>query len=164
LIFRLRRRIIPVLILLAFISYASSLTAAEKKPVAPTPKDKCPVCGMFVAKYPDFLAQIIFKDGTTFFFDGTKDMFKFYFNLQRYSPKRKVEDMGSLYVTDYYSLLPIDGFAAFYVVGSDVYGPMGRELIPFGKNQEALEFKKDHKGKEILKFQNITPAVIKGLN
>jgi copper chaperone NosL len=164
LILRLRRRIIPVLILLAFISYASSLTAAEKKPAAPTSKDKCPVCGMFVAKYPDFLAQIIFRDGTTFFFDGTKDMFKFYFNLQRYSPKKKVEDIGTLYVTDYYSLLPIDGFTALYVIGSDVYGPMGRELIPFGKNQEALEFKRDHKGKEILKFQDITPAIVKGLD
>lgn len=119
---------------------------------------------MFVAKYPDWIAQIIFNDGTVFFFDGAKDMFKFYFNLHRYSPKRKVEDMGALNVTDYYSLLPIDGFSAFYVVGSDVYGPMGRELIPFGKNQEALEFKKDHKGKEILKFQNITPSVIKGLD
>jgi nitrous oxide reductase accessory protein NosL len=164
LIFRLSRRIIPVLILLAFISYTSSLTAAEKKPVAPTSKDKCPVCGMFVAKYPDWLSQIIFKDGTTFFFDGPKDMFKFYFNLQRYSPKKKIEDIDALYVTDYYSLLPIDGVAAFYVIGSDVYGPMGRELIPFGKNQEALEFKRDHKGKEILKFQDITPTIVKGLD
>jgi copper chaperone NosL len=163
LIFRLRSRIIPVLILLAFISYASSLAAAEKKPT-PSSKDKCPVCGMFVAKYPDFLAQIIFKDGTAFFFDGPKDMFKFYFNLQRYSPKKKVEDIGTLYVTDYYSLLPIDGFTALYVIGSDVYGPMGRELIPFGKNHEALEFKRDHKGKEILNFQGITPAVVKGLD
>ena len=119
---------------------------------------------MFVAKYPDFLAQIIFKDGTTFFFDGAKEMFKFYFNLQRYSPKKKVEDIGTLYVTDYYNLLPIDGFTALYVIGSDVYGPMGRELIPFGKNQEALEFKRDHKGKEILKFQDITPAIVKGLD
>jgi copper chaperone NosL len=159
-----RAGIILALFLGIFIVGASGLAAAEKKPVAPTSKDKCPVCGMFVAKYPDWIAQIIFNDGTVFFFDGAKDMFKFYFNLQRYSPKRKVEDMGSLYVTDYYSLLPIDGFAAFYVVGSDVYGPMGRELIPFGKNQEALEFKKDHKGKEILKFQNITPTVIKGLD
>jgi len=119
---------------------------------------------MFVAKYPDWLSQIVFKDGTVFFFDGAKDMFKFYFNLKRYSPKRQMDDASTMYVTDYYSLLPIDGFAAFYVVGSDVYGPMGRELIPFGKNQEALEFKKDHKGREILTFQNITPAVIKGLD
>ncbi len=73
---------------------------------------------MFVAKYPDWLSQIIFKDGTTFFFDGPKDMFKFYFNLQRYSPKKKIEDIDALYVTDYYSLLPIDGVAAFYVIGT----------------------------------------------
>jgi nitrous oxide reductase accessory protein NosL len=119
---------------------------------------------MFVAKYHDWLAQIIFKDGTVFFFDGAKDMFKFYFNLKRYSPSKKTDDIRALYVTDYYSLLPVDGFSAFYVIGSDVYGPMGRELIPFGKNQEALEFKRDHKGKEILKFQQVTPAVVKGLD
>ncbi|MCX5919456.1 MAG: nitrous oxide reductase accessory protein NosL, partial [Deltaproteobacteria bacterium] len=156
--------IILTLLILMFVFCASDIFAGEKMPLTPSSKDKCPVCGMFVAKYPDFLAQIIFKDGTAFFFDGPKDMFKFYFNLQRYSPKKKLEDIDALYVTDYYSLLPIDGFTALYVTGSDVYGPMGRELIPFGKNQEALEFKRDHKGKEILNFQGITPAVVKGLD
>lgn len=159
-----RAGIILALFLGIYIVCPASLSAAEKKPLVPSSKDKCPVCGMFVAKYPDWIAQIIFNDGTVFFFDGAKDMFKFYFNLQRYSPKRKVGDMGALYVTDYYSLLPIDGFSAFYVVGSDVYGPMGRELIPFGKSQEATEFKRDHNGREILKFQDITLAVVKGLD
>jgi copper chaperone NosL len=159
-----RAGIILTLLILMFVFCASDIFAGEKMPLTPSSKDKCPVCGMFVAKYPDFLAQIIFKDGTAFFFDGPKDMFKFYFNLQRYSPKKKLEDIDALYVTDYYSLLPIDGFTALYVTGSDVYGPMGRELIPFGKNQEALEFKRDHKGKEILNFQGITPAVVKGLD
>ena len=156
--------LVPALLLGMLVFSFSVLEAGDGKILKPSSKDKCPVCGMFVAKYPDWLAQISFKDGTTFFFDGPKDMLKFYFNLNRYSPKQKVEDIGSVYVTDYYSLLPIDGFTAFYVVGSDVYGPMGRELIPFRKNQEALEFKKDHKGKEILTFQSITPAVIKGLD
>jgi len=155
---------ILVLFVGTFFFFFSDLVAADRKPSIPSTNDKCPVCGMFVAKYPDWLSQIVFKDGTVFFFDGAKDMFKFYFNLKRYSPKRQMDDASTMYVTDYYSLLPIDGFAAFYVVGSDVYGPMGRELIPFGKNQEALEFKKDHKGREILTFQNITPAVIKGLD
>jgi nitrous oxide reductase accessory protein NosL len=162
-----RRRvgIVLTLFLIVVFSFVSGfLHAADTKPLAPSNKDKCPVCGMFVAKYPDWLAQIIFKDGTVFFFDGAKDMFKFYFNLKRYSPSKKTDDIRALYVTDYYSLLPVDGFSAFYVIGSDVYGPMGRELIPFGKNQEALEFKRDHKGKEILKFQQVTPAVVKGLD
>src|SRR5512136_2018218 len=55
--------------------------SGDRKPTKPTPKDKCPVCGMFVAKYPDFLAQILFKDGSYAIFDGTKDMFKYYYNL-----------------------------------------------------------------------------------
>jgi len=44
-----------------------------------------------------------------------------------------VEDIDSIYVTDYYNLTLIDGYQAFYVVGSNVYGPMGKELIPLEK-------------------------------
>lgn len=162
-----RRRVgivLALFLILVFSFVSGSLYAADTKPLTPSAKDKCPICGMFVAKYPDWLAQIIFKDGTVFFFDGAKDMFKFYFNLKRYSPSKKTDDIHALYVTDYYGLLPVDGFSAFYVIGSDVYGPMGRELIPFVKNQEAVEFKKDHRAKEILEFRQVTPAVIKGLD
>ena len=58
----------------------------ERKPFKPGATDKCPVCGMFVAKYPDWVAEIIFKDGSAVYFDGCKDMFKYYFNLKRYNP------------------------------------------------------------------------------
>lgn len=155
--------ILALLFAIVFLS-VSAVFAEDKKPLTPSPKDKCPVCGMFVAKYPDWISQVVFKDGTVFFFDGAKDMFKFYFNLKRYSPKRTIDDISAIYVTDYYNLNPIDGFTAIYVIGSDIYGPMGRELIPFGKNHEALEFKRDHKGKEILKFQNLSPDIMKGLD
>ena len=142
-----------------------SLThGGERKPIKPTPKDKCPVCGMFVAKYPDFLAEIIFKDGSYAVFDGTKDMFKYYFNLKKYNASKRVEDIDSIYVTDYYNLALIDGFQAFYVVGSDVYGPMGKELIPLEKEADAKEFMKDHKGQSILKFKGITNEIINGLD
>jgi copper chaperone NosL len=53
---------------------------------------------------------------------------------------------------------------AFYVLGSDAYGPMGRELIPFEKETEAREFLKDHKGKNILRFRDITYSIVKGLD
>ena len=133
-------------------------------PVKPSPKDKCPVCGMFVAKYPDFLAEILFKDGSSAFFDGAKDMFKYYFHLEKYHPSRKRSDIDSIYVTDYYNLTLIDGTHAYYVVGSDVYGPMGRELIPFDKEADAREFMKDHKGKLLLRFREITFETVKGLD
>ena len=61
-------------ILVALIA-VSPAWAAEHKPVKPSPKDKCPVCGMFVAKYPDFVAQVIFQDGSYAVFDGAKDLF-----------------------------------------------------------------------------------------
>jgi copper chaperone NosL len=146
------------LIVLLFFSIAFS---ADRKPVKPSPKDKCPVCGMFVSKYPDWAAQIIFKDGSYAVFDGVKDMFIYYFSLSKYNPTKKTSDIDSIYVTEYYGLTLMDGFRAFYVIGSDVYGPMGKELIPLAEEGEAKEFLDDHSGKSILTFKEITPDVIK---
>jgi nitrous oxide reductase accessory protein NosL len=157
----------PVRILvfsLILLSAFSICRAASPVLPKPTPRDKCPVCGMFVAKYPDFAAQVTFYDGAVFYFDGVKDMMKFYFRLDRYSPGRKQADITAIHVTDYYRVTPIDGFRAYYVIGGDVYGPMGQELIPFEKEAEAGEFLKDHRGERILTFRDITPDVIKGLD
>ena len=137
--------------------------SAQMTPVAPTPADKCPVCGMFVAKYPDFLAQIIFTDGSHVLFDGAKDMLKYFFDLNKYNAAKQRSDIAAIIVTDYYSMTPTDGRTAWYVVGSDVFGPMGRELIPFQQETEAKEFAKDHAGKHILRFDEATPALVKGL-
>jgi nitrous oxide reductase accessory protein NosL len=151
--------------LLAFVLLSAPLTgAADKSPAKPGPKDKCPVCGMFVAKYPDFIAVVTFRDGTSAFFDGVKDMMKYYFNLQKYNPSKQRDDIVRVHVTGYYSLELIDGFKAFYVVGSDIYGPMGKELIPFEKEADAREFQKDHKGKAIVRFQEISQDIMKGLD
>ncbi len=150
-------------LVLMFLLAGSPLWAGDKKPEKPTTKDKCPVCGMFVHKYPDFLAQIVFKDGSVAFFDGCKDMFKYYTNLKKYRPKGSLADIDSIFVTDYYSLSTVDGTKASYVLGSDVYGPMGKELIPFMKEPEAKEFMKDHKGKDLLRFQQISASVLKSL-
>jgi copper chaperone NosL len=159
---KIRHIILAPAVILVFV--APSLWGFENKPANPSPKDKCPVCGMFVAKYPDFAAQIAFKDGTYAFFDGAKDMFKYYFNMGKYNPKKRKTDIGSIYVTDYYGLRYIDSLKAYYVQGSDIYGPMGRELIPFEKEFEAREFMKDHEGKTLLRFQDISSSTIKGLD
>lgn len=143
--------------------FAIEAYAAGPQPSKPGARDKCPVCGMFVAKYPDFVAQVRFRDGSVAFFDGVKDMLKYYRNLPRYAPGRKTADVSGIFVTDYYSLRHIDGHKAFYVAGSDVYGPMGKELIPFGQKADAMEFMKDHKGRAILTFREIDDAILKGL-
>ena len=153
-----------ILVLILTLTLLSPVWAGERKPIKPSPKDKCPVCGMFVAKYPDFLAQVIFKDGTYAVFDGAKDMFKYILNLKKYQPSKKPSDIDSVFVTGYYNLTLVNGYEATYVIGSDVYGPMGRELIAFEKNADAQEFMKDHKGKSILSFQEITLEIMKDLD
>ncbi|MBI5590004.1 MAG: nitrous oxide reductase accessory protein NosL [Deltaproteobacteria bacterium] len=150
--------------LVAVLLSCSLALAEDIKPVKPAKADKCPVCGMFVAKYPDFLAQVFFRDGSYALFDGAKDMFKFYFNLKKYNPSKELSDIAVIYVTDYYSMNPIDGRKAYYVVESNVFGPMGNELIPFEKEPEAKEFLADHAGKKLIRFDGVTPDLIKGLD
>lgn len=138
--------------------------AEEARPVKPSPEDKCPVCGMFVAKYPDWVGEITFKDGTTVFFDGAKDLFKYCFNISKYSPKKSEADIAAVYVTEYYDLILINAYDAFYVIGSNVYGPMGRELIPFKAKSDAEAFMRDHQGKKVVRFQDVTSELIDAFN
>lgn len=157
------QRLFIVIIMMSLVCLTTVSFAADLKPHKAGPKDKCAVCGMFVAKYPDFAAQVQFRDGTVAFFDGPKDLFTYYQGLSRYNPRKRQADVSAVFVTSYYNLTPIDAISAWYVTGSNVYGPMGRELIPFAKESEAREFKKDHSGKAILRFKDVTQAVIKGL-
>lgn len=129
----------------------------------PAEDDKCPVCGMLVAKYQDWLARVDFKDGSHVWFDGPKDMFKFVLEVEKYSPGKSAEDIASIEVTEYYGLSRIDARGAFFVTGGDVYGPMGKELIPFKSREDAEGFARDHKGKAVLTFGEITMETIKGL-
>ncbi len=116
---------------------------------------------MLTAKYSDFLAEIFFEDTSYVTFDGPKDMFKYYFNMERYDKKRNRTDIEAVYVTEYYRLVLIDARSAYFVVGSDVRGPMGDELIAFETAQDAQAFNKDHKGKSILGFDDVTPETLK---
>ena len=138
--------------------------AAEKAPPAPSAKEKCPVCGMFVAPYPNWQGVIVYKDGGRSYFDGPKDLFTFYLAPEKYGSARKRADIADIHVTDYYSVAAIDGRKAFYVIGSDVRGAMGKELVPFAKKSDADGFLKDHHGKKVVSFDEITPATLKSLD
>ncbi|RJR33293.1 MAG: nitrous oxide reductase accessory protein NosL [Desulfobacteraceae bacterium] len=137
---------------------------ADVAPGKPSRQDKCPVCGMFVYKYPDWVGEIVFKNGKRVFFDGAKDLFKYYFDLKKYAPGSSIEDIAATYVSEYYGMKPIKAEEGFFVIGSDVYGPMGRELIPFSSGTDAETFLADHKGKTVLKFRDVTRETIQKLD
>jgi nitrous oxide reductase accessory protein NosL len=147
--------------LVCFIGIADS---AERRQRPMTKKDKCPVCGMFVHKYPKWVAMIEFADGSSYFYDGAKDMFKHSMNVPKYTPGKVGQEIVSLAVTDYYAVALIDAKDAFYVIGSDVFGPMGHELIPFHDQASAQEFLEDHKGTHILRFSDVSEETIKALD
>lgn len=132
----------------------------QENSVTITKKDKCPVCGMFVYKYPRWAAHIFYKHGDhnhRYSFDGVKDLMKFYFDPLKWGDYHfaKKENISKIVVTDYYTQKTIDGTKAYYVIGSDIYGPMGRELIPFESKNDAKTFLKDHFGEKIIQFNDI---------
>ena len=135
--------------------------------VIPVPKDeKCPVCGMFVYKYPRWVAVLdinINDQSKKLYFDGVKDLMKFYQAPQKWGKYAEVEFKGIL-VTDYYRQTALNGQKAVYVIGSDILGPMGHELIPFELESQAEVFLNDHGGSRIIKFNEITEQIIADLD
>lgn len=118
-------------------------------------KDTCPVCGMFVAKYPDWIATVQYKDGHAHHFDGAKDLFKYLQDLPKWAPGHDIKNIAAIGVTEYYSVSLIDAHKAYYVIGSDVLGPMGHELIALETLEDAKEFLQDHAGVKILRFDEV---------
>ena len=151
-------------LLISMLWLGMSSSFAVEPDVTIKKSDRCPVCGMFVYKYPKWVAQIIFQDGTSYFYDGAKDMFKHIFNTAKYTPGQSADKIKAIYVTDYYEVELIEAKPAYYVIGSDVLGPMGHELLPFKDQESAQEFMEDHKGKSIIRFQDVTPAIIESLD
>jgi nitrous oxide reductase accessory protein NosL len=162
----MRKRSWQILLLLFVILLAA---APAPKPASAGAADsvseqtRCPVCGMFVFKYPNWQVQIHYeKLSETQFFDGMKDMMVFYFDPERFGapPREAIRD---IFVKDYYSLSWISAKEAFFVTGSDIYGPMGHEFIPFANREAAESFHTDHHGREILTFDEITPERVESL-
>lgn len=151
------------IVALLFMLIGGPVSAVQKAPPAPPAEAKCPVCGMFVAKYQDWSGVIVYNNATKVYFDGPKDLFTYYLNPWKYEPAGKRADIAEFYVKDYYSLAFIDGRLAFYVIGSTVFGPMGKELVPFASRADADGFLHDHRGKKVLRFAEITRATLKAL-
>jgi nitrous oxide reductase accessory protein NosL len=123
---------------------------------------RCAICGMFVAKYENWIVQARLANDQVMFFDGVKDMLVFFFNPQQYGSTRQ-EDIKEIWVKDYYTLGWLDGRQALYVIGSDVYGPMGKEFIPFAGREAAESFLQDHRGEKILTFAEITDEIVQSM-
>ena len=138
-----------LLLLLLFVLF--SFTTFAQAPPTPGAKARCAVCGMFVAPYTNWVAVLETVDGKRFYFDGPKDLFKFHKEPGKYHPGVSVEQ-GELFVTEYYTVQLMSARDVFFVLGSDVLGPMGQELVPVAGQEAAETFKMDHAGTGLLRF------------
>jgi len=130
---------------------------------------KCPVCGMVVGgkdgegvtvtfkdgRVVGFrgTAAAVFKDGHVTGFEGARCLFIYNSVPEKYSIS--VADIAHQYVTDFVSKKMIDLPNAFLVLGSNVKGPMGYELIPFTNKEEAAEFASRNDGKWIVQLHEV---------
>lgn len=118
----------------------------------------CGNCGMPANEFPQFHAKIISKEQKTVWFCSTRCMF-----IGALKPNSPYTDASQRQVMDYYENKFIDAESALYVMGSDVPGPMGADLIPHKDQQAAEEFMKEHQGKKILKANEVNKETIKEL-
>lgn len=156
---KLNKTIGCAVILLLHVFTVTLYAAPEEKVDADV---RCAICGMFVAKYDNWIVQVRLSDDKVLFFDGVKDMLVFYFDPQQYSSMNR-EDIKEIWVKDYYSLDWMDGRNALYVIGSDVYGPMGKEFIPFSSQEAADNFLQDHLGTKILTLDEVTDELVQSM-
>lgn len=116
-------------------------------------KDRCPVCGMYPARYPKHKNQIQTKEGEVFHFCSTQCLFAFLANPDKYAGKDVKPFL--MWVVDFESGNWISGRTAYYVVGSNQSGPMGKEAFAFDKSADASKFAERFNGKVII-FQGVT--------
>lgn len=142
---------------LAAVTFPVAFSAPVVEPRRPGESDRCPVCGMLVQPHSEWIAQVILADGSALFFDGSRDLFKYLLS------HRDDDQVAAAFVTSYYDLEPIAATDAFFVLGSDVRGPMGAELVPHPSREAAEEFLSDHGGERIVLYEEVTEDLLRAL-
>lgn len=133
----------------------------EPRPIPPDAR--CPVCGMFPARNPDWAAQVIFRDGATQYFDSPLTLWTYLHDVGRYASGRSASDIVARWVTDGSSRRWIAADTAFYVHGSNALGPMRAGNLPPFATREAAQAFAQRRGGDVLRAEQIRPELIERL-
>lgn len=138
-------------------------TMGFSQPVKIEAHKECPLCGMYPARYPQFNCQIIFKDGRYEAFDSAIGLVVYLlFSENTGMPLQPIE---KIYFKDYLKKSWIEADNTFFVIGSEIMGPMGIEFLAADSQQAANALKKQEKGQDIVYFKEINQQyMIKAAN
>ena len=120
---------------------------------------KCPVCNMEARSSTLGPAAVVLKDGKVVGFDTTGDMFRYLLDPKKYGFDPAA--LQQVYVTQYETQNFIDAKQALYVVGSDVKGSMGPEVVPFATRGDAEKFMSAHHGKKVVSYGEVELSDLK---
>ena len=88
---------------------------------------ECPLCGMYPSRYPQFNCQLIFKDGTYEAFDSAAGLLVYMFFSDKIGINPK--PVERIYFKHYLNGSWLEGYKSFFVIGSEIMGPMGIEFL-----------------------------------
>jgi len=131
----------------------------------PVPADaRCPVCGMYPARSPEWAAQVIFDNGDTQFFDSPLSLFTYLQDVGRYTAGRRASDIAASFVTDTSNGAWISAPDAVYVSGSNAVGPMRAGNFPAFASVAAAQGFASSRGGVLLSAGEISPQLLQNLN
>ena len=131
----------------------------------PVPKGaRCPVCGMYPARTPEWAAQAIFDNGDTQFFDSPVSLLTYLQDVGRYTRGRMAEQIAASFVRDTESGAWINAMTALYVHGSSALGPMRAGNLPAFDSVVAAQRFAGLRGGHVLEFKQISPLLLQTLN
>lgn len=139
---------------------ASGIARFEPRPIPA--EARCPVCGMYPARYPRWAAQVIFQDGATHFFDSPVNLLVFLRRVEHYSTYDE-SDVVAAFINDVASDTWSAARDAYFVHGSDALGPMREGNLPAFANLEAAQAFAAQRGGQVLRFDTITNEIVDSL-
>lgn len=128
----------------------------------PSADDRCAMCAMRVADHPEWVGAIELDNGTTFYFCSVRCTFGASLRSAEFlqtdpSHIRRMR-IPEYLVKDRW----IDADSALLVIDSDVLGPMGLELVPASKQDDADVIVRRHGGR-IIRRSEVTLEVLRDL-
>lgn len=117
-------------------------------------QQRCDLCGMRIDSRSGWRAGGRSASGEELRFDTPKCMFR------QHHERGGVRDA---WVIEYYSQERRPARDLFFVVGSDLEGPMGRDLVPVEGRENAERLMREHHGERVLAFAEVTEAIVDDL-
>lgn len=116
---------------------------------------RCMHCGMKIDMSSSWRTELVTKDGTALAFDTPRCA------LEEWKGSGKAAGKV-LMVQEYYDRTWRDASTVRFLVGGDVSGPMGPDLVPV-EPKNATKFIQDHGADRAFTLEEVTPAVMGGL-